>query len=158
MFETLYVILSGSGFVLVFGLIWIGVLTLLSRMGGWHGLAKEFPATGRIQGPDSIMHRWCSARLSLFVNYNNCLTLIVSERGLYMRTNIFLRYAHRPLLIPREAIVDFSAGSTLLFRSTKITLNRKNDVAPKVITFYGRGLAPTLANWLGDPDDGAGEE
>ena len=157
MFETLYVILSGSGFVLVFGLIWVGVLTLLSRMGGWHGLAKEFPATGRIQGPDSIMHRWCSARLSLFVNYNNCLTLIISERGLYMRTNIFLRYGHRPLLIPREAIVDFSAGSTLLFRSTKITLKRKNDASPKVITFYGRGLAPTLANWLGDPDDGAGE-
>ena len=155
MFETLYVILSGSGFVLVFGLIWTGVLTLLSRMGGWHGLAKEFPATGRIQGADTKMHRWCSARLSFLVNYNNCLTLIVGERGLYMRTNMFLRFAHRPILIPREAIIDLSSGSTLLFRSTKITLQRKNDATPNVITFYGRGLAPTLANWFGEPDVGA---
>ena len=157
MLETLSLILSASGFVVVFSLIWMGVLSLLARMGGWHGLAREFPASGKMDGTNSKMHRWCSARLSLFVNYNNCLTLIISERGLYMRTNIFLRYGHRPLLIPREASVDFSAGSTLLFRSTKITLKRKNDVAPKVITFYGRGLAPTLANWLGDPDDGAGE-
>ena len=158
MLETLYVILSGSGFVLVFGLIWTGVLTLLSRLGGWHGLAKEFPATGRIQGSDTKMHRWCSARFSFLVNYNNCLTLIVGERGLYMRTNMFLRFAHRPILIPREAIVDLSSGSTLLFKSTKITLKRKNDATPNVITFYGRGLAPTLANWFGDPEEVAGED
>ena len=152
MLETIYIILSGSGFVLVFGLIWTGVLTLLSRMGGWHALAREFPATGRIQDENSKMHRWCSARFSLLVNYNNSLTLIVSQRGLYMRTNMFLRFAHRPILIPREAVIDFSTGSALLFTSTKITLQRKNDRAPTVITFYGRGLAPTLAQWLGEPD------
>ena len=154
MFETLYVILSGSGFVLVFGLIWMGVLTLLSRMGGWHGLAREFPATGRIQDTNSKMHRWCSARMSFLVNYNNCLTLIVGDRGLYMRTNIFLRFAHRPILIPRDAIVDLSTGSKLFFSSTKITLRRNNDATPNLITFYGRGLAPTLAHWFGETDNG----
>ena len=150
MLETLYIVLSASGFVVVFSLIWMGVLILLSRMGGWHGLAREFPATGRIQDANSKMHRWCSARLGLFANYNNCLTLIVSDNGLYMRTNIFLRFAHRPLLIPRPAIVDFSAGSSIIFSSTKITLNRKNDVAPTVITLYGRGLSNTLATWLNE--------
>ncbi|MEP0943225.1 MAG: hypothetical protein ABJH63_00755 [Rhizobiaceae bacterium] len=154
MLESLYVILSGSGFVVVFGLIWTGVLTLLARMGGWHGLAHEFPATGRVQGANSKLHRWCSARLSLFVNYNNCLTMIVSDRGLYMRTNIFLRFAHRPLLIPREAIIEFSPGTSIIFSSTKIKLKRKNDVEPTEITFYGRGLAATMTEWLGDSGDG----
>jgi hypothetical protein len=149
--EVIYLIITAAGFVVVFSLVWTGVLTLLSRTGGWHGLAHEFPAIGRIgEGGGGKMHRFCSARLSLFVNYNNCLTLIVSERGLYMRTNVFLRFAHSPILIPRSAIIDYAPASGIIFSSTKITLQREKDIEPKVITFYGRGLAATLSEWLDD--------
>ena len=145
-----YIGLSGIVFFVVFGFIWTGVLSLLAFLGGWRGLAKDYPAMGRIDGK---MFRWCSARLSLFTNYSNCLTIIVSPSALYIRTNIFLRYAHNPLLIPREAIVDHSIQSSFFFRTAKLAIERKGLSDVTTITLYGRGLIDALDEWLGDDED-----
>lgn len=145
--EASYIGLSIVAFAVVFGLIWTGVLSLLSFLGGWMSLAREFPAMGRIEGS---LFRWCSARFSLFTNYSNCLTIIVSDSALYMRTNMFLRFAHKPLLIPREAVIDYSSGSTFLFRTAKLTLARKGNRENTTLTLYGRGLIEALDHWVGE--------
>ena len=150
--ETILTILIFAGLLVAFAVLLAGALFVLSRIGGWHAMAREFPATeGR--GLDGKQHRWCSLRLSLLVNYNNCLTVIVGEDGLYMRTNIFMRLAHPPLLIPRHAIVDHTAGGNVLFSSTKLVLDRETDHEPTTITLYGRGLSSTLHAWLSDYDE-----
>ena len=150
--DTLFTILIFAGLLVVFAILLAGALFVLSRIGGWHALAREFPADEG-KGLDGRRHRWCSVRFSLLVNYNNCLTVIVGDDGMYMRTNIFMRLAHPPILIPREAILDHSAGSTILFSSTKLVLDRETDHEPTTITLYGRGLSSTLHSWLSDYEE-----
>ena len=150
--ETLFTILIFAGLLVAFAVLLAGALFVLSRIGGWHALAREFPASEN-KGMDGRRHRWCSVRFSLLVNYNNCLTVIVGEDGMYMRTNIFMRLAHPPILIPRGAIRNHSAGSTVLFSSTRLELDRESDHEPRTITLYGRGLSSTLHAWLDAHDE-----
>ena len=75
---------------------------LLSRIGGWHRLARQFTAR---QPPEGRKFGGQSARLNA-VRYNNCLTIYVSHAGLYLHMMVIFRAGHPDLLIPWEEIHD----------------------------------------------------
>ncbi len=131
-------------FAIGFTGLWIGIVYLTSRMGGWADLADEFPATGRIQG---TVFKFCSARLRYVVNYSNCLTITVSPSSLHLLPMVFFRIGHSALLIPRRAVLSHDRGFMPFLRSTKLTIKRV-DGGTTTITLYGKGLADALDQWL----------
>lgn len=87
-------------FVVVFPTIWCGVVLLLAWIGGWHALAKAYPA--RI-APHGHAFPSVSGRVGI-VSYRHTLSVHVAPEGLFLSTAIFFRIGHPPLLIPWQAI------------------------------------------------------
>ncbi len=77
--------------------IWCAVVWLISRIGGWAELARVFPAE---ELPPGEILWGQSAQLRGFCNYNGVLTIVVSEKGLYMQPWRPFRIGHAPLLVP----------------------------------------------------------
>jgi hypothetical protein len=95
--------------ILFFGGLWCGISLLLSRVGGWSGLAERFPAP---EQPEGKRFRSQSGRLGL-VNYNRCLTIYISKGGLYLSMTPLFRVGHRPMLIPWKEIHDVETQQVL---------------------------------------------
>ncbi|NKB51060.1 MAG: hypothetical protein GKR97_02350 [Rhizobiaceae bacterium] len=146
--ETVFIPVIFIGAIVAFIAFWLGIVYMISRIGGWAGLAEQFPATGRIQGS---VYRFCSARLKFMTSYSNCMTVIVSPSGLYMEPMILFRFGHSPILIPRRAIVDYDVGSLPFFRSVRLTIQKPNSAQTISVRLYGRGLSDELEQWLGGP-------
>jgi hypothetical protein len=83
-------------FILFFLLLWSGISLGLARAGGWGRLAEPYRSEGDFEGTRWILR---SARLGS-VNYANCLTFGVNERGLYISVLFPFCLAHPPLFIP----------------------------------------------------------
>ena len=88
--------------VLFIGGMWIVIPSLLSRVGGWSRLAERFRAS---HPPNGKKFGGQSVRLNL-VSYNNCLTIYVSEEGLFLHMTPVFRTGHPDLLIPWREIHD----------------------------------------------------
>lgn len=81
--------------------MWLLFSFLLSRMGGWHLLARPF----RTDLPfSSEVWRFQSAQMRWAANYNNCLTVGAGPEGLYLAVWLIFRFGHRALLIPWSEI------------------------------------------------------
>ena len=88
-------------FFFVFPLFWLGIVYLLSRLGGWPGLARHYAYHGTFSGTTFNMQ---SATTGPLGNYRNCMTFGVNDDGLYMSPLVFFRPGHPPLLIPWDEI------------------------------------------------------
>ncbi|BDS07039.1 hypothetical protein NT6N_20790 [Oceaniferula spumae] len=75
---------------------WVSVCWMLSHLGGWHKLAKQYR---RQHKPTGKKHFMASAKIGL-ANYNNCLTLYTSPDGLYLSVWPMFRIGHPPLFLP----------------------------------------------------------
>ena len=82
--------------ILFFLLLWSGVSVGLARIGGWGRLAETYRSEADFEGTRWVLR---SAKVGL-VDYANCLTFGVNERGLYMGVLLPFRLAHPPLFIP----------------------------------------------------------
>ena len=72
----------------VFGGIWYSVVTALSKIGGWSSMANHFPAAGSVAAnwpPPGDEYRFLSMTGSWGVYYKSCVTIVVSEEGLFLR-------------------------------------------------------------------------
>lgn len=84
-------------FLIVFPLIWCGVLKLLSVVSGWAALARQFPAGERpVSGEE---HRWVTAMVGS-VSYKRALTLHLAADGLFIETGKLFSIGHPRLFIP----------------------------------------------------------
>lgn len=119
------------GFLLLFAGSWVAVCLLISRIGGWSGLAECYPAAG---APTGRVFRMQSASFGAG-NYSGCLTITASPAGLHFSVIAPFRAGHRPIFLPTSAIrrprvrkflwnkwVEFETGET---RLVKIKLGRK---------------------------------
>jgi hypothetical protein len=83
-----------------FVLVWVGLLELLSRLGGWRRVADRYRATavpeGRVFRMQHVAFGW--------LNYNGCVTIIVSPTGVYLSLWPLFRLSHPALLIPWSAL------------------------------------------------------
>jgi hypothetical protein len=88
-------------FPVYFVTLWLLVGAIISFVGGWFSLSKLYrtrvPFNGAKWGGQSGQMRWLA-------NYNNVLTLGVSQQGLYLASMFLFRFMHPPLLIPWSEI------------------------------------------------------
>jgi len=64
------------GFLIVFPLFWVGVVSLISRLSGWPGMAKRF----RFEGREFPNERYASARIRVS-NYKSMLRVGYDRGG-----------------------------------------------------------------------------
>ena len=122
--DSLLVTLIPLMFLIFFPLFWCAIVFLISRF-GWAQLADEF-ATDRGVPSDGEVSQFQSMRLgSLFLgrNYNNIVTIGVSEKGLFLGPSLFLfRVGHRDLLIPWSKIDRIEPGTFLWFATNTLEI------------------------------------
>ena len=100
-------------FPLIFAGVWCGVCFLLSRVGGWHSLARVYRAA---QFPRESGLRRQSGAIG-WVNYNNCLSIDASPEGFYLAVFPLLSFAHPPLWIPWSAVHNIT-NQKMLWRES----------------------------------------
>ena len=98
--ETLLLVLILAGFPVVFGLLWCGVLFLLSHASGWRRLAERYRAA---EQPGGTAFRWQSGYVGA-ISYHNCLNVRVGPRGVALALVRPLHLFHPDLLIPWTAL------------------------------------------------------
>ncbi len=132
-------------FIVGFPLFWIAVVYAVAFFSGWSALAQRFPATSPATGQT---FGWTSAKLSMFSNYNRCLKVTVSARGIDVVPQIFFRIGHDPIFIPWSKVVGRQRRRMIFATSVVIALAEPID---RVITFYGKGLADAIDEYAPTP-------
>jgi hypothetical protein len=88
-------------FAIHFLSVWLLLSAIISLMGGWFSLAKAYGARAAFNGTKWRMQ---SGQMRRRANYNNVLTLGVSQQGLYLASMFLFRFMHPPLLVPWNEI------------------------------------------------------
>ena len=83
-------------FLVSFVGLWLLVLVVIGKLSGWATLAQQFPSGNSFEGE---VWKWQSARMR-GTNFNSCLTIGSSIRGLYLALIAPLRFRSPALLIP----------------------------------------------------------
>jgi hypothetical protein len=86
--------------VVPFALIWVVLLEVIARSGGWKRVAERYRAT---VVPEGRMFRMQHCAFG-WVDYNGCVTIIVTAEGIYLALMALFRLSHPPLLIPWSAL------------------------------------------------------
>ena len=86
--------------VMVFPLFWGGVVTLISYMSGWQGLAARYAAETDAVQQTRRFRSLAIRNKSLPSNYSGVVTFGVSETSLFISLMILFRMGHKPLEIP----------------------------------------------------------
>jgi len=149
MSQTELVALIIPGIIVSFSALWIAISFVISRVGGWSGLARSFPGSEPVSG---VPFHLASATFGMFTSYRNILTLMLSPSGLYMHTILPFRIGHEPLLIPWNAIVATKRSNVLFTQSLRLEIRDPRSGGTRRITFYGNRLVNTLAGYCGSGD------
>lgn len=96
-----YVVLGG----LFFLLLWALVSFLVARGGGWTRLARAFP---RPETPWTIQETlyFRSLALGRTTRYALCVTVLIAQEGLVLKTNALFHLFHAPIFAPWGAIQE----------------------------------------------------
>jgi hypothetical protein len=84
----------------LFPVLWVTVTAVISAVGGWGALGKEY----RADGPAPTGTRSFQSGSFGITRYNGCLRIGHSEAGLFLAIFPLFRPFHPPLLIPWGAI------------------------------------------------------
>jgi len=122
--------------------VWVAILNVLARIGGWATLAERYPAAGAFDGD-----RWWfqNAQLRWRVNYGGVLTVGASPRGLYLSVLLPFRIAHPPLFIPWTDIT-VSERKGLAAGYFEFRFRRAPGIPLRVMERLGRRIAAS-AGW-----------
>src|SRR5437879_535157 len=75
-------------------------MTLISNLGGWAAIARQYRATGTLSGKtfwlQSARFGWC--------DYNGCLTIRITDEGLRLSMLPPFRPGHPPIFLPWSAL------------------------------------------------------
>jgi hypothetical protein len=86
----------------VIPIVWIGSLYLISLIGPWGALSKQYPYVESISGTS----HWFVSLKAGPVSYSNCLTAVSNSRYLTLRALLPLRPFHPPITLPRSAVTN----------------------------------------------------
>ncbi|MGI9627569.1 MAG: hypothetical protein ACR2QM_12085 [Longimicrobiales bacterium] len=88
--------------------IWIAVSLILSFVGGWRALAREYRAPHPV--PDGA---WVERRVlfSGSARYKNVLRLRANDAGIFISVAPMFRIGHPPLFLPWEDLFTMPSGS-----------------------------------------------
>lgn len=107
-------------FPVFFVAVWLLVITILSQVGGWTELAREYREPPGMERESLAYFPMASAGLwrpwmPLPVSYNNCLVIDVARAGVHLRTWRIFRFLHPPLFIPWTHVEDARPGRFLFW-------------------------------------------
>lgn len=135
-----------AGFLIIFPLFWLGIVLLISKIGGWTSLARAYPAETNATGK---AFNWHSARLNFLTSYRSCMNFTVSHEGLHMVPMVLFRMWHPPIMIPWEKIGRFETKDFWLTCSCKLTINPSPDATKSYnVVVYGRDLVNAIEEQL----------
>ena len=129
-----------GGFLIAFPLMWVAVLTLMAQLSGWARLARTFTDHAPTQPPH---FSWRSAQFGWLANYNNCLQIWISPKGIGLKPIWPLGIGHAPLLLPWSAIASL-APSRVLFGTGTIVEVRPGTGAAMRFTIYGKDVVEAV--------------
>jgi hypothetical protein len=101
---------------------WCLLCYLVSVITGWGALAGRYPAQTVPRGTTFRLASLGTCRLG---GYNNALTAVVSDQGLYFSVFSIFRLGHPPMLIPWEAVAEVTEGKILNQTVTSIVLHHE---------------------------------
>ncbi len=140
MSEALTVLTVVGGFAIAFPLIWILVLNLIARLGGWAGLAEAFPARGDPRGDH---FSWRSGTVGWFGSYRNVLEVWVSPSGLWLRPVMIFRAGHKPMMVPWSAVQEARTRKLIILVESRIVVRRPGGTT--TLTLSGEDIAKSIA-------------
>lgn len=130
-------------FPIYFLAVWFMVGAVLSFIGGWFSLAKVYRTQVAFNG---AKWRMCSGQMRWLVNYNNVLTIGVSQQGLYFASMFLFRFMHPPLLVPWSEIkVRRSKG--WVFEYVILTMGRELAIPLRIRGNLAAKLQESAGNW-----------
>ena len=109
-------------FVLIFVIGSLSILALLSSLGGWSVLAREFHSERNEAG---IVLRFASmglARWRFPISYGNCLFVRISAKGIQISIFPIFRPFHPKLFIPWERIKGCERVHIIFIKHTVVHL------------------------------------
>src|SRR5580658_7692562 len=123
-------------FPIYFLWLWLLVGATISVIGGWFSLAKVYRTQ---EAFDGAKWRMQSGQMRWLANYNNVLTIGVSQQGLYLASMFLFRFMHPPLLVPWSEIKVrrkqgwvFEYGTFPLGRELAIPLRIRGNLVGKL--------------------------
>jgi len=130
-------------FLIYFLFLWFLVATIISLVGGWFALAKLYRTRATFNGAKRRMQ---SGRMGWLANYNNVLTIGVSQQGLYLASIFLFRFMHPPLLVPwNEIKVRRSTG--WVFEYVTLTMGRDLAIPLRIRGKLAAKLREAAGNW-----------
>ena len=129
------------GYALVCVTFWWIVSALRAFLGGWHSLARRYPATEMTVTGEV---RYSTGMVGL-ARYVCELTVSVGPAGVGMRLSLPIQVFHPGIFLPWFAITRFEQGRRL-WRGDHVRLEVGLDLQP--IRFEGRAARLVGAAWL----------
>jgi hypothetical protein len=111
--------------ILFFIIIWVGVCKVLSVVGGWNILSRDYRADSAFDGKKMWLK---SIGLRRWVNYNNCITVGANKYGLFLSAFPLFRIGHPPLFFPWTDISTEEGNRRFFGDFVKFTFTRQPDV------------------------------
>jgi hypothetical protein len=124
-----------------FALFWVVLLELISRAGGWKRVAQQYRATTLPEGRTFTMQHCAFS----WVDYNGCLTIVVSAEGVYLRLWPPFRFSHPALLIPWSALHVLKVRATGWSKEVKLAIDEPAIATMKLpfkVVEAAQGLMP----------------
>ena len=109
--------------------IWLFVMFIISRVGGWSTLAGYYRTDQPFFG---TLFRFQSASLRAGTNYNGCLNFGANTEGLYMVPMLIFRGFHAPLFIPWSEIIARPIKYWKLFDYVELRFQRAPGVPVRI--------------------------
>lgn len=113
-------------FPIFFIVMWCCVSFILSKFGGWHYLAKQYPCTRKFNGKKYYFN---AIKMGL-VNYRNCITVGVNNTELYLGVMFLFRIGHKPMKIPLAEITGKQIDG-IIFDYVILSIKNINIKIPK---------------------------
>ena len=107
-------------FLVSFVGIWVLVVIILSYVSGWASLAKWYEFPGAFEGE---IWNWQSGTMRS-TNFNSCLKIGASVRGLYLAVIAPLRFRNPALFIPWDEVA-VSRRKRFLMEVVRLELGRE---------------------------------
>ncbi len=127
----------------IFFLWWCFVVWLVGKISGWQELAEKYPGGSQLDDPMVRWKWWQSVSMRAHCNYNNCLILGISPKGLALRMPFVFRVGHPPILLPWQAIESAEAGQTWWIKTLRLQVG-----SPRISLLFAASALEGAEAWL----------